>query len=89
TNGNITLPGVTNMLPVVMTISTSSNYEYNIPNKYTFELMDAVPPTPHDSPLTGGYILGSDERRLKLKELMAMCIKLSKQVLDLEEEKDA
>ncbi|GKF95181.1 hypothetical protein Tco_0287916 [Tanacetum coccineum] len=56
--------------------------------EHTFELMDTIPPTPHDSPLTGGYILGSDERRLKLKELMAMCIKLSKQVLDLEEEKD-
>ncbi|GKD22019.1 hypothetical protein Tco_1223722 [Tanacetum coccineum] len=36
-----------------------------------------------------GYIPGSDEGRLKLKELMAICIKLSKQVLDLEKEKDA
>ncbi|GKC24359.1 hypothetical protein Tco_1026509 [Tanacetum coccineum] len=56
--------------------------------EHTFELMDTVPPTPHDSPLTGGYTLGSDEGRLKLKELMAICIKLSKQVLDLEKEKD-
>ncbi|GJZ87522.1 hypothetical protein Tco_0659132 [Tanacetum coccineum] len=47
--------------------------------EHTFELMDTVPPTPHDSPLTGGYTLGSDEGRLKLKELMAICIKLSKQ----------
>ncbi|GKB63783.1 putative ribonuclease H-like domain-containing protein [Tanacetum coccineum] len=57
--------------------------------EHTFELIDIVPPAPHDSPLTGGYTLGSDEGRLKLKELMAMCTKLSKQVLDLEKEKDA
>ncbi|GJW46835.1 hypothetical protein Tco_0078481 [Tanacetum coccineum] len=57
--------------------------------EHTFELMDTVPPTSHDSPLTGGYIPGSDEGRLKLKELMAICTKLSKQVLDLEKEKDA
>ncbi|GKF26570.1 hypothetical protein Tco_0082464, partial [Tanacetum coccineum] len=48
-----------------------------------------VPPTPYDSPLTGGYTPRSDEDRLKLKELMAICTKLSKQVLDLEKEKDA
>ncbi|GJZ56041.1 hypothetical protein Tco_0611234 [Tanacetum coccineum] len=57
--------------------------------EHTFELMDIVPPTPHDSPLTGGYTPGSDEGRLKMKELMAICIKLSKQVIDLEKEKDA
>ncbi|GJW42078.1 hypothetical protein Tco_0070877 [Tanacetum coccineum] len=57
--------------------------------EYTFELMDIVPPTPHDSPLPGGYTLESDEGRLKLEELMAMCTKLPKQVLDLEKEKDA
>ncbi|GJR17925.1 hypothetical protein Tco_0966452 [Tanacetum coccineum] len=56
---------------------------------HTFELMDTVPPTPHDSPLTGGYIPGSDEGRIKLKELKAICTKLSKHVLDLEKEKDA
>ncbi|GKF81354.1 hypothetical protein Tco_0239956, partial [Tanacetum coccineum] len=55
----------------------------------TFELTDNVPSTPHDSPLTGGYTPGSDEGRLKLQELMTMCTKLSKQVLDLEKEKDA
>ncbi|GKC65624.1 hypothetical protein Tco_1098222, partial [Tanacetum coccineum] len=65
---------------------TSGGREGNM--EHTFELMDTVPPTPHDSPLTGGYIPGSDEGRLKLKELMAMCTKLSKQVLDLEKEKD-
>ncbi|GJU88024.1 hypothetical protein Tco_1300447 [Tanacetum coccineum] len=57
--------------------------------EHTFELMDIVPPTPHDSPLSGGYTPGSDESRMKLKELMAICTKLSKHVLDLEKEKDA
>ncbi|GKA73306.1 hypothetical protein Tco_0779522 [Tanacetum coccineum] len=55
----------------------------------TFELTDNVPPTPHDSPLIRGYTPGSDEGRLKLDELITLCIKLSKQVLDLEKEKDA
>ncbi|GJS62918.1 hypothetical protein Tco_0677482 [Tanacetum coccineum] len=55
----------------------------------TFELMDSVPTTSHDSPLTGGYTPGSDEGRLKLEELMAMCTKLSQQVLELEKEKEA
>ncbi|GJZ92475.1 hypothetical protein Tco_0664540 [Tanacetum coccineum] len=57
--------------------------------EYHFELTDNVPPTPHDSPLPGGYTPRSDEGRLKLQELMTMCTKLSKQVLDLEKEKDA
>ncbi|GKD40820.1 hypothetical protein Tco_1261027, partial [Tanacetum coccineum] len=55
----------------------------------TFKLTDNVPSTPHDSPLPGGYTPRSDEGRLKLHELMTMCTKLSKQVLDLEKEKDA
>ncbi|GJW57596.1 hypothetical protein Tco_0104327 [Tanacetum coccineum] len=55
----------------------------------TFELTDNVPSTPHDSPLTGGYTPGSDEGRIKLDELITLCTKLSKQVLDLEKEKDA
>ncbi|GKC74600.1 hypothetical protein Tco_1120483, partial [Tanacetum coccineum] len=57
--------------------------------EHQFELTANVPITPHDSPLPGGYTPGSDEGRLKLKELMSMCTKLSKQVLDLEKEKDA
>ncbi|GJX19790.1 hypothetical protein Tco_0222467 [Tanacetum coccineum] len=57
--------------------------------EHQFELMANVPITPHDSPLPGGYIPRSDEGRLKLQELMTMCTKLSKQVLDLEKEKDA
>ncbi|GKE50227.1 hypothetical protein Tco_1481485 [Tanacetum coccineum] len=57
--------------------------------EHTFKLMDIVPPTAYDLPLTGGYTPGSDGGKLKLKELMAICTKLSKQVLDLEKEKDA
>ncbi|GJY14609.1 hypothetical protein Tco_0385031 [Tanacetum coccineum] len=36
--------------------------------EHTFELMDIVPPTPHDSPLLGGYTPRSDEEILKLKK---------------------
>ncbi|GJR86249.1 hypothetical protein Tco_0210260 [Tanacetum coccineum] len=57
--------------------------------EHQFELMANVPITPYDSPLPGGYTPRSDEGRVKLQELMTMCIKLSKQVLDLEREKDA
>ncbi|GJX49180.1 hypothetical protein Tco_0276025 [Tanacetum coccineum] len=57
--------------------------------EHQFELTANVPITPHDSPLPIGYIPGSDEGRLKLQELMTMCAKLSKQVLDLVKEKDA
>ncbi|GJS60596.1 hypothetical protein Tco_0655380 [Tanacetum coccineum] len=55
----------------------------------TFELTDNVPSTPYDSPFTGGYTPGSDEGRIKLDELITLCTKLLKQVLDLEKEKDA
>ncbi|GKG44093.1 hypothetical protein Tco_0483186, partial [Tanacetum coccineum] len=55
----------------------------------TFKLTDNVPSTPHDSPLTGGYTPGSVEGRMTLDELIILCTKLSKQVLDLEKEKDA
>ncbi|GJV53797.1 hypothetical protein Tco_1449538 [Tanacetum coccineum] len=57
--------------------------------EHTFELMDNVPSTPHDSPLPGGYTPGSDEGRMKLDELITLCTKLSKQVIDLEKKKDA
>ncbi|GJR15786.1 ribonuclease H-like domain-containing protein [Tanacetum coccineum] len=57
--------------------------------EHQFELMANVPITPRDSPLPRGYTPGSDEGRLKLQELMTMCIKLSKQVLDLKKKKDA
>ncbi|GJU16182.1 hypothetical protein Tco_1144148 [Tanacetum coccineum] len=57
--------------------------------EHQIELTNNVPNTPHDSPLLGVNTPRSDEGRLKLKELMAMCTKLSKQVLELEKEKDA
>ncbi|GJU30576.1 hypothetical protein Tco_1174165 [Tanacetum coccineum] len=57
--------------------------------EHTFELTDNVPSTPHDSPLPGGYTPGSDEGRMTLDELITLCTKLSKHVLDLEKEKDA
>ncbi|GJX71304.1 hypothetical protein Tco_0308475 [Tanacetum coccineum] len=57
--------------------------------KHQFELTANVLITPYDSHLPGGYTPGSDEGRLKLQELMTMCTKLSKPVLDLEKEKDA
>ncbi|GKE17276.1 hypothetical protein Tco_1424853, partial [Tanacetum coccineum] len=57
--------------------------------EHQFKLTGNVPITPYDLPLPGGYTPGSDEGRLKLHELMTMCTKLSKQVLDLEKKKDA
>ncbi|GJZ01440.1 hypothetical protein Tco_0519401 [Tanacetum coccineum] len=57
--------------------------------EHQFELTANVPITPHDSPLPGGYTPGSDKGRLKLQELMTMCTKLSKHVLNLKKEKDA
>ncbi|GKC04641.1 hypothetical protein Tco_0996251 [Tanacetum coccineum] len=56
--------------------------------EHQFELAANIPIITHDSPLPGGYTHGSDEGRLKLQELMTMCTKLSKQVLDLEKEND-
>ncbi|GJW94066.1 hypothetical protein Tco_0173738 [Tanacetum coccineum] len=53
------------------------------------ELMDNIPPTPHDSPFSGGYTPRSDDGRPDLRELMNICIKLSDRVLDLEKENDA
>ncbi|GJT54223.1 putative ribonuclease H-like domain-containing protein [Tanacetum coccineum] len=57
--------------------------------EHQFELTINVPITPYDSPLPGGYTPRSDEGRLQLQELMTMCTKLSKQVLDLKKKKDA
>nr|GEU89526.1 hypothetical protein [Tanacetum cinerariifolium] len=46
--------------------------------------LDIVPPTPYDSPLTGGYTPGSDEGRLKLDALMEIYTTLSNRVTTLE-----
>nr|GEY59026.1 retrotransposon protein, putative, Ty1-copia subclass [Tanacetum cinerariifolium] len=50
-------------------------------------LTNFVPPTPHDSPLSGGHTLGSDEGRPNLLELMNICTKLSNMILSLQESK--
>ncbi|GKA11499.1 hypothetical protein Tco_0691045 [Tanacetum coccineum] len=52
------------------------------------ELIENIPQTPHDSPLSGGYIPRSDEGRPDLHELMDICTNLSDSVLELEKEKD-
>ncbi|GJT14113.1 hypothetical protein Tco_0861155 [Tanacetum coccineum] len=41
------------------------------------KLTDNIPPTPYDSPLSGGYTPGSDKGRPDLNELMNICTKLS------------
>ncbi|GJU11389.1 putative ribonuclease H-like domain-containing protein, partial [Tanacetum coccineum] len=48
-------------------------------------LTDFVPPTPHDSPLSGGHTPGSDEGRPNINELIAICTQLSNRVLALEQ----
>ncbi|GJV44014.1 hypothetical protein Tco_1428550 [Tanacetum coccineum] len=53
------------------------------------DLTDFVPPTPHDSPLSGGHTLGSDEGRQNINELIAICTKLSNRVLAVETSKNA
>nr|GEV64486.1 hypothetical protein [Tanacetum cinerariifolium] len=49
------------------------------------DLTDFVPPTPHNSPLSGGHTPGSDEGRPRLLELMNTCTQFSNRVLALEE----
>ncbi|GKA37355.1 hypothetical protein Tco_0723920 [Tanacetum coccineum] len=53
------------------------------------DLMDFIPPTPHDSPLSGGHTPGSDEGRPNINELMAIYTNLSNRVLALETSKTA
>ncbi|GJT95628.1 hypothetical protein Tco_1091146 [Tanacetum coccineum] len=53
------------------------------------DLTDFVPPTSHDSPLSGGHTRGSDEGRPNINELMAICSNLSNMVLALEQSKTA
>ncbi|GKE00850.1 hypothetical protein Tco_1388833 [Tanacetum coccineum] len=74
---------------MVMKLYTFSSGSGKGRMEHQFKLTGNVPITPHDSPLLGGYTSGSDKGLLKLQELMTMCTKLSKQVLDLEKEKDA
>nr|GEW88142.1 uncharacterized mitochondrial protein AtMg00810-like [Tanacetum cinerariifolium] len=57
--------------------------------EHGIELMDHVPQTPHDSPLSGGHTPGSDEGSMTLKELTDFCTTLLQKVLDLENVKTA
>nr|GEW30261.1 ribonuclease H-like domain-containing protein [Tanacetum cinerariifolium] len=52
-------------------------------------ILDCVPPTPHDSPLSGGHTPRSDEGRPNINELMNLCTQLSNRVLALEQFKIA
>nr|GEY83864.1 uncharacterized mitochondrial protein AtMg00810-like [Tanacetum cinerariifolium] len=56
---------------------------------HKFELMDLVPQTPYDLPLSRGYTLGSDEGSMTIKELTDLYTTLSQKVLDLEKDKTA
>ncbi|GJW16404.1 hypothetical protein Tco_0020537 [Tanacetum coccineum] len=53
------------------------------------DLTDFVPPTPYDSPLSGGHTPRSDEGRPNINELMAICTQLSNRVLALETSRTA
>ncbi|GKF80026.1 hypothetical protein Tco_0235594, partial [Tanacetum coccineum] len=56
--------------------------------EYHDDLTEFIPPTPHDSPLSGGNTPRSDEGRMELiQELMETCTSLTKRVLALEEAK--
>ncbi|GKE38540.1 hypothetical protein Tco_1461945, partial [Tanacetum coccineum] len=69
-------------------VNTSGRGEDSM--EYQDDLTDFVPPTPYDSPLTGGYTPGSDEGRMELiQELMETCTSLTKRVLTLKEAKTA
>ncbi|GKC97599.1 hypothetical protein Tco_1167874 [Tanacetum coccineum] len=72
----------------LLEVNTSGRRKDNM--EYHDDLMDFVPPIPHDSPLLGGNTPGSDEGRMALiQELMETCTSLTKRVLALEEAKTA
>nr|GEY32154.1 copia protein [Tanacetum cinerariifolium] len=50
-------------------------------------LTNFVPPTPYDSPLSGGHTPRTNEGRPNLLELMNICTKLSNMILSLQEAK--
>ncbi|GKC83816.1 hypothetical protein Tco_1139533 [Tanacetum coccineum] len=57
--------------------------------EHLVDLTDFVPPTPHDSPLSGGHTPRSDEGRPNFNELINLCTQLSNRVLALENSKTA
>nr|GEZ76852.1 hypothetical protein [Tanacetum cinerariifolium] len=66
-------------------VNTSESGEDSM--EHQDDLMDVVPPTPYDLPISGGHTPGSDEGRLNLLELMNIYTQLSNMVLALEEAK--
>ncbi|GJT93178.1 hypothetical protein Tco_1082023 [Tanacetum coccineum] len=68
--------------PPLLEVNTSGSGEDSM--EHQDDLIDFVPPTAHDSPLSGGHIPGSDEGRLNIKELMDICKNMSNRVLALE-----
>ncbi|GJW91300.1 putative ribonuclease H-like domain-containing protein [Tanacetum coccineum] len=73
--------------PPLSEVNTSGSGEDSM--EHQDDLTDFVPPTPHDSPLSGGHTPGSDEGRPNINELMAICTNLSNRVLALETSKTA
>ncbi|GJX46846.1 putative ribonuclease H-like domain-containing protein [Tanacetum coccineum] len=57
--------------------------------EHQVDLTDFVPPTPHDSPLSGCHTPGSNEGRSNFNELINLCTQLSNRVLALENSKTA
>ncbi|GJV11219.1 hypothetical protein Tco_1352760 [Tanacetum coccineum] len=68
--------------PPISKVNTSRSGEDSM--EHQDDLTDFVPPTPYNSPLSGGHTPRSDEGRLNIKELMAICTNLSNRVLALE-----
>nr|GEV69666.1 reverse transcriptase domain-containing protein [Tanacetum cinerariifolium] len=68
-------------------VNTSRSGEDNL--EHQDDLMNFIPPTPHDSPLSRGHTPGSDEGKPDINKLMNICNKLSNRVLALEQFKTA
>nr|GEW11732.1 hypothetical protein [Tanacetum cinerariifolium] len=68
-------------------VNTSGSREDNMENQD--DLMDIIPPTPYDSPLSGGHTPRSDDGRPNINELMAICTQLLNRVLAMEQSKTA
>ncbi|GKD82929.1 hypothetical protein Tco_1349768, partial [Tanacetum coccineum] len=73
--------------PPLLEGNTSGSGEDSM--EHQVDLMDFVPPTPYDSPLSGGHTLRSNKGRPNINELINLCIQLSNRVLALENSKTA
>nr|GEZ78528.1 hypothetical protein [Tanacetum cinerariifolium] len=69
--------------PPLLKVNTSRSGEDSM--EHQDDLTDFVPPTPYDSPLSGGHTPESDKGRPNINELMNICTQLSNRVLDLEQ----